>query len=235
MNSKQVHQETELAVKRVEKEQMTGAVNHRFRNDMQLIISLLNNQIHLQPDTAIKHELQKIQQRIYVVSRAFDHLHATSNLTSMAIRPYLHNLLDHLKHTYQDKSPVSWDIDIASLTMSSSDVIPIGLIIHEAVSNALQYAFPELRSGHIAVRFTASPNKHLQLQITDDGIGIHQPPSPGRETGLGLPLIEGLTRQLGGSYKLTHDNGVQISITFVRLQYEADNTPPALVSLRTDT
>ncbi|MFC7555730.1 sensor histidine kinase [Pseudoroseomonas wenyumeiae] len=93
-------------------------------------------------------------------------------------------------------------------------VIPLGLIVGEALTNAFKYAFPEGRRGRILVNLSLPDGGLARLRIEDDGIGL--PPSR-RQGALGLKLIETLAQQIQGKVELVSrqdGTGTAVSVTF---------------------
>ncbi|MFC7557285.1 sensor histidine kinase [Pseudoroseomonas wenyumeiae] len=93
-------------------------------------------------------------------------------------------------------------------------VIPLGLIVGEALTNAFKYAFPEGRRGRILVDLSLADGGLARLRIEDDGIGL--PPSR-RQGALGLKLIETLAQQIQGKVELVSrqdGTGTAVSVTF---------------------
>ena len=109
---------------------------------------------------------------------------------------------------------ISLNIEASELQMSSDQAVPLSLIVTEAVSNALKYAFPNGRSGTVEVCLTGSADE-AELTISDDGVGI---PAGRAETemgvrdGLGLTLIRGFARQLGATLNVKEDHGTTYSL-----------------------
>lgn len=91
-------------------------------------------------------------------------------------------------------------------------VVPLGLIVGEAVTNAMKHAFPEGRSGTIRVELLAQDLASMILRIEDDGVGI---PPDRRKGSLGLQLIEMFARQINGKAALEGRRGGDGTIVVV--------------------
>lgn len=90
-------------------------------------------------------------------------------------------------------------------------MLPVALIVNEAVSNALKYAFPQGRRGHIAIEVHRAPRNRYRLTIRDDGIGL---PGHWRENGLGLKLVAMFAAQIGGRAVVENADGTVVTVTF---------------------
>jgi two-component sensor histidine kinase len=79
------------------------------------------------------------------------------------------------------------------------------------VSNALKYAFPQERQGHIRVELRRAAQNMYRLMIRDDGIGM---PVKRRENSLGLKLVDMFAKQIGGSALIKNEAGTVVTVTF---------------------
>ena len=106
-------------------------------------------------------------------------------------------------------SPMSIRIKIAAddIDLPVHQAIPCGLILNELLSNAMKYAFPDGRSGEIAVRFGRLESGEFSLSCQDDGVGMpegfHWPDSKS----LGLRIVGILTSQIDGDPILNRNGG----------------------------
>jgi two-component system, sensor histidine kinase PdtaS len=101
--------------------------------------------------------------------------------------------------------------------MDVSQAVPLGLILNEAITNSIKYAFPDDRNGAISISLTASTPHHFILSISDNGIGLPSEfnfnnKKPGS---LGMSLIEGLSSDLDGEFSIENNNGTTIRVSFV--------------------
>jgi two-component sensor histidine kinase len=107
--------------------------------------------------------------------------------------------------------PVALRVQAQDVPLSSTQAVPIGLIINELVENALKYAFPDERGGDIRVEFEALGDI-LVLTVADNGIGM----SPTRKTGGGTRIIGSLVQQLGGQLEQGAGPGTTVAARFPR-------------------
>ena len=93
-----------------------------------------------------------------------------------------------------------------------SQAVPIGLILNEAVTNALKYAFPLQRKGEISIRLTKTENNCFILEIADNGIGLPEKFDAGNNQSLGLRLMKGLSEDLSARFSIENRKGTRIII-----------------------
>jgi len=98
--------------------------------------------------------------------------------------------------------------------MDVSQAVPLGLILNEAITNSIKYAFPGGREGVISISlFNTSPNQYL-LVMSDNGIGIPDNLKKKTPGSLGMSLMEGLSEDLDGRFSIENKNGTIIKISF---------------------
>ena len=84
--------------------------------------------------------------------------------------------------------------DCDNLLIGVGSAVPVGLIVNEAVTNALKYAFNGKDDGEVLVKLKCTGNR-CTLAVSDNGCGFSEPPRPGS---LGMALMQRLARQVGG-------------------------------------
>jgi two-component sensor histidine kinase len=99
--------------------------------------------------------------------------------------------------------------------MDVSQAVPLGLILNEAITNSIKYAFPDNRSGIISISLSNTIENHYLLVISDNGVGVMQNFNFNKDGSLGMSLMKGLSEDLDGSFSIENDNGIKIKISFV--------------------
>lgn len=108
-------------------------------------------------------------------------------------------------------------LEIEELELEVTQAIPLGLIINEAVTNAIKYAFPNNQNGLITVSLSSTNDTQYLLTIQDNGIGI--PVEADKvNTSFGMSLIKGLSEDLDGIFSIENHNG-----TLLKLSFEKNN------------
>ena len=191
-------------------------IHHRVKNNLQIIASLLNLQASRIRLPEARREFAAARDRVRALATLHRHLYIQGDLHTINMRSFLHELCDQLLAAMGEVAGgrIGLTIEAPAVQITSDQAVPMALIVTEAVSNAAKYAFPGGRAGHIRVTLTLAGEDAL-LVIEDDGIGI--PDGPGEtETGLrdgiGMQLIRGFARQLGGVLEVTHDDGTRYAL-----------------------
>ena len=196
-----------------EKEVLLREVHHRVKNNLQIIISLLNLQSRFIHDDKVLSAIRESQNRIKTISVVHEKLYRSKDLSGIDLEEYLHFLATSLFRFYGvDQETIALDMDIRGISVDINRAIPLGLIVNELVTNALKYAFPGDRKGRIALA-AREDRATLSLIIRDDGVGMPEHLDWRNTASLGLQLVITLVEQLDGTIELTRDGGTKYTIT----------------------
>lgn len=204
----------------VEKDWLVEELHHRVKNNLQVVVSLLDSQCAYLTNPEAIQAIKSSQHRMFAISLVHQKLYQTESLSMINMQSYINELLQYLQDEYQSIQRVALVIDTIPLNLDLASAIPLGLIINEAVSNTFQYAFPKKTKGQIKITLGKDDENRYLLQIADNGIGY--PPGFDTNTGssLGTTLITGLSRQLKADLVIRNINGVVISLLFKMTQLE---------------
>lgn len=198
-----------------EKEVLLKEIHHRVKNNLQVIVSLLNLQSGYIKDRQALDMFKECQNRVKSMAIIHEVLYQSKDLARVNFREYVRSLAANLFRAFGvNKANVGLDLRVESVALEIDTAIPCGLIINELVSNALKYAFPDGRHGTVTVDIHADPDGQLILAVADDGVGL-PPAIDFRNTqSLGLQLVNMLTDQLAGRIELDNSRGTQFAIAF---------------------
>jgi two-component system, sensor histidine kinase LadS len=188
-----------------EKELLLKELNHRVKNNMQTIVSLIRLQSDEIKDERLKDILLTIQNRINAMSHLHELLYKQENIAYVDVYEYLENLIEEVKDSYDTYIDIHLDIK-TKLKMEQS--IYCGLIINELVTNSFKYAFPN-KEGNIFISLEKE-NEMIKLIVKDDGIGYDE---KNTNISLGLTLVNTLAvNQLKGNMNISSKEGVITTI-----------------------
>ncbi len=193
-----------------EKEVLISEVNHRVKNNMAVILSLLNLQKTKAQDEFHSGLFEGIKDKVYSMSMVQELLHASENVNSIDFREYMHNLVMNLNNSYGKEREVSIDLELENVILDVAKAIPCGLIANEVLTNSFKYAFNE---KNLFPELTVSLKKdgeRIKLIFSDNGGGFD---SNKVNDGMGLDLIIGLADQVDGEIQIEISNGVKISLS----------------------
>lgn len=215
--------ESTLITCNTEREWLIGEINHRVKNNLQVISSLLSNQSAYLTNENAQETIRTSQRRLYAISLAYHSMYLSAHLSKVNLRQYVGDLLGYLKDEYQMNEGIKLEADITEVSLGIQTIIPLGLIIYEAVSNAIKFAFPNNDGGKITIGVTQPDKKNLVLLISDNGVGLPPAFDPRQSKSMGISLIIGLSRQLGGECELTDGQGLSLILTFLSAEQEKFN------------
>ncbi|MVM41813.1 tetratricopeptide repeat protein [Spirosoma sp. HMF3257] len=209
-----------------EREWMLREIHHRVKNNLQIITSLLHSQSTYLKDQAALAAIRESQNRVHAMALIHQKLYQTNRLSSIPMAEYINEIVDYLMSTFDLNAGIKKQIDVSPVDLDVTVAVPLGLIINEAITNSLKYAFPLRQTGMIYIELKRLDYQSYWLLISDDGIGFPTDLNPNRSRTLGMSLIRGLSKQLGGKLEISQINGVQISLIFSEVKVGQ----PALIS-----
>ncbi len=201
-----------------EKEVLLQEIHHRVKNNMQVIISLLNLQADKIEDKKYADMLKESQNCILSMSLAHEQLYQSKDFANIDFAEYVKSFVEGLFGSYGvDTNKISLNIDIKDVSFDLENAIPCGLIINELISNSLKYAFPQGREGKISIALRPFNEDELELTVSDDGVGIPEDLDIEQTDTMGLHLVKVLAgHQLDGKIDLDRTGGTQFNIKFKR-------------------
>jgi two-component sensor histidine kinase len=172
-------------------------VNHRVKNSLQVVSSMLHLQANAAGDQNLSETLNDAASRVNAVGRAYERLAYTADYENIDLIEYLCQIINDLEPTV---APCKIRFDAPEAIRFTADrAILIGLIITELVSNAGKYAYPNRAGGLIWVRVSLqTDNEAIAISIRDEGVGLPPGFDQAASKRLGTRLVNALSKQLGG-------------------------------------
>jgi two-component sensor histidine kinase len=212
--SNQIHQKNVLLEKLlVEKEWLLKEVHHRVKNNLHTIFCLLESQAVFLQDDALA-AVETSRNRIYAMSLLHQKLYQSDNIKVVDMALYFNEFLVYLRRSFDlEERNIRIELDIDALRFDISIAIPLGLILNEAVTNAIKYAFTGRNSGIIDISLKQY-GQRVELKIGDNGIGLTKA-TPVIQNSLGIELMRGLSLDIGAEINFEVTVGTKISVTFI--------------------
>jgi two-component system, sensor histidine kinase PdtaS len=197
-----------------EKEWLVREIHHRVKNNFHMVMGLLRTQAaYLQSEEAIQ-AVTESSQRIQAMSLVHQKLYQSENLSAINMVDYIHELTDYLKDSFHTGHTIRFNLQIDPVTFTVSHCVPVGLIVNEAVTNAIKHAFPDKQEGVIDISLKAMAGNHFSLFIKDNGIGLPEAFDPVNRSSMGMKLMRGLSDDLDAAFQVNSNMGTQITLNF---------------------
>jgi two-component system, sensor histidine kinase PdtaS len=220
-NKKLKEQQKEIEKKNVtlehlveEKEWLVKEIHHRVKNNFHMVIALLGTQSeYLRTQEAID-AITDSQNRVQAMSLVHQKLYQSENLSDINMAEYIHDLVHHLRTCLNIGTGVQFTFDLDPIRLDLTYCIPLGLIINEAMTNSVKYAFPKKMAGQIGVSFKRVEQDYLELRITDNGVGLPEGYDTRNTGSMGFKLIKGLSDDVDARLGIVGSPGTQIIVHF---------------------
>lgn len=210
-----------------DKEEMLREIHHRTKNNMNVIISLLNMQSYSTQDQQVKDILAKVNNRIFSMSMVHEQIYLTKDLSAIDLSQYI-NALFMRQYAGSDVNSrnIKIDFELDEVKIGLSQAIPLGLALNEIIANAINHPFSDSSKGKISIQMKTHDDNEIQIKISDNGKGYPDDMDLVDPGTLGLHMTKILVEdQLSGTFKLSIDKGASAQIKFALAP-----TPDATIS-----
>lgn len=205
---------TETIIKKSlkEKEILLREIHHRVKNNLTIIMSLINLQGAMLPDNIDPYIFEDLKQKIYTISLVHKRLYRSKNLSSVDLKLYLSDLTESVKLSSMFKEGIQFFIETEErIEIEATILVPLALLLNELIVNSVKYAFPD-KPGIISI-IVIDEGKYHKIIFRDNGIGIPEKRDSSASE-LGLFLVESLISQINGSVSFYNDGGAVTAISF---------------------
>lgn len=199
------------------KTMLVHEVDHRVKNNLQMISTLLAMQVRTIKDADARQSLADMLQRIEAIGTVHRRLYQSADVQVFDLGDFVRDVASELVKA-SGRADVKLTVELEEVRVSSQHASPIALMMNELITNALKHAFPDGRAGRLSIK-VASQADRMMLMVIDDGVGL--PPGSTAETGFGRRLIRVVARQLQADlhWRAGHPGTiVEVSLPMPRLQ-----------------
>ncbi len=190
-----------------EKDLLYQELNHRVKNNLQMILALIKLQISKTHVHQTKEELEVTKNRINSISTLYEKLNINNAEHNLSTFEYTQSVVQSFSPNFAKNIQVEYAI---ACDLNVDSLVYYGLILNELVTNAMKYAFEGLQTDekHILIQLKKN-EQHIVLTIADNGKGYQEK----REGSLGLEIVNTLvTKQLFGTINIQSEQGTKIII-----------------------
>jgi len=199
-----------------EKEVLFRELQHRIKNSISVIASLVSLESSRTEDARSAAVLEALEGRISAIASLYELLFRSGETDRIDLDLYLKAVVEALFSGQAARERgIRLDLEVREMRIDVRRAIPLGIIANELASDCLKHAFPEGRSGTVRVSLRAEENTAV-LEVRDDGRGLPEGLSVGSSGGLGLVLVDMLARQVGGFFAAESAGGAVFTVRFPR-------------------
>ena len=204
-------------------------LQHRVANSLQIIASVLMQSARRVQSEETRTHLYDAHHRVMSIATLQQQL-ATSSLEDVELHPYLTSLCRSLGASMiLDANRIRLVANVDGSTTTADTSVSLGLVVTELVINALKHAFPDHRTGTIAVDYH-SVGSQWSLSVSDDGVGTAADLELAKP-GLGTAIVEALARKMLARVEVADASpGTIVSV----VHETAPNSEGNVVSLKAD-
>jgi two-component sensor histidine kinase len=203
-----------------EKEWLVREIHHRVKNNLQMVISLLNAQSEFLNHPSAVDAIRESRERMQAIAILHQKLYRTDTSTRINMRSYVNELVDNISSSVADTERMEFHVDVApDIELDISQSVPLGLILNEGITNSIKYAYGENEKGSIRISLQYTGDRQLQLKIADHGKGLPSGLDAENPHSLGLQLIRLFAEQLEGDLYFINNNGLEINLSFRTAEY----------------
>ncbi len=213
--SRQVMKQLELRLALKNQRILQSEMDHRVKNSLQSISSVVRIYGRTVEDANARHALSAVQRRIDAVATLHAQLQTAGKSDSIDTHEYLTRVISLL----QNGAPENITIvsEIAASSMASDNATNLAMITSEFVANSIKHGFPEGRVGKIEIALHDLGAGSYRLECQDDGIGSssRKNETPTRSQGIGMKLVTAAASNLGGTTKsVINEDGSELILEF---------------------
>lgn len=193
-----------------QKDILISEINHRVKNNIAVILSLINMQKRKVEAPADESLFEELSDKVFSMAAVQEQLRRNKEVDSIDMKEYLEELVSNLKNSFDPDNRVKVILDLDPIHVSISKAIPLGLISNEVITNSFKYAFPKVKDPEMKCCCKMKDGK-VKITFRDNGPGI----SKNHGEGMGLEIIESLTEQIDGTIEQKNEHGLVTSLEFM--------------------
>ncbi len=196
-----------------QKKMLAEELQHRVRNNLQLIYGMLSKQVSDSTDKAGQQGVKAIARRVSTLAQVYDHLLGSEMTRTTDFGSYVQSLCRNLAEIQgASAGAVTLSCDSESVILDLDTVTALGLVVAELITNSYDHAFPDGKgSSKVSVRRLDGDHGMATMTISDDGAGFTAKSESKRH---GLGLVRRLVEQIRGTVMVDSTHGTIWTIKF---------------------
>ncbi len=203
----------ELNISLKEKKTLLKEVHHRIKNNLQIVISMLEWYAIDESNPMIKQNYKALVNRVNSIASIHELMYSKDELKDIGLQDYIFTLCNYIKKSVSDES-LQFDIKCEELKFNMPTLIPIGILINELITNSVKHGKVAGKVLNISIEVARQANDYFLLLYQDNGKGLPDSETLKKSKSMGWYLIKSMPRQLQGNVKMYNDSGAVFEILF---------------------
>jgi two-component sensor histidine kinase len=216
-------QELSLEASLREKELLLGEIHHSVKNNLTLIVALLEINSAHEKSELVKKYFGEIRNRISALALIYDKLYRSEVFNLINLNEYIASLVLYLQQSILPGRRDVAELEIDQIYVDNKTAVPLALLVNELVSNAFLHAFPASDCVRLRVSLKHEGDHVVRLVVSDTGAGLPQDLDIAKGRSFGFKLIGLFARQLKGKLHVENSNGLTVDVEFQNMQFEVQN------------
>ncbi len=198
-----------------EKHLLYHELQHRVKNNLSIVISLLSLGMNQISDETSRKIIRDSQSRIRTMAAFYEELCRSDTPGSVELHRYIRHLAAAVVDTLSAGGmKVELETRLAEVSLDTRRSVPLGLIVNELITNSIKHAHPGGRGCRIGIELE-NRDGLISLAVSDDGKGFPEGFSPDAHmNSMGVHLITALAGQIQAGVKFVNDNGARVTVEF---------------------
>lgn len=210
------------------RETLLHELQHRVKNNLQVVSSIINLQTREFTDPTVRHRFETLGQRVKALELVYRQLYSEINASTLDLRSYLADVIGNIVAFHDAAGRIEIQTDLHACRVPLETALPLGLMINEMITNSFKHAFGDDGHGVIRVSLRPLPEEgRWCVTVADDGVGLSPAVRQGPGRSLGMQLIDALSGQIGATVTRTSGTGATFHITFQAGEGRTAIAPPA--------
>jgi two-component sensor histidine kinase len=207
-----------------EKDTLLRELQHRVKNNLQMITALIRLEARNLPDDSTGSRFDRLAGRIEALALLYRSLSDDLDSETIDLGVYLSEIASAVMRAHAPEG-IRLDLKVDTWPVSVNVAMPTGLVVNELLTNALKHAFPGREGGTITLHSLVEADG-CRVVVADDGVGLAQDgtwPKPGK---LGAMIVQSLRQNAKArlDVRSAPGEGMRVTIFFAR----ADAAPAAI-------
>lgn len=189
-------------------EHLNQEMQHRIKNNLQILSSILKLQTGDLKNSEAREALKVEESRVNAMALVHQLLYSNQDKKQINVKKYISELCQYLERSFiMSNNSIEIERDVEDIMIDVDQMMSIGLIINELITNSIKHAFKEISLPYIKIRLKELESRKLFLEVADNGNGIPEVDMKKKSDSFGMRLVEILTKQINGEQSFFNKNG----------------------------